>query len=558
MQDVEEAKPDPAQPRPMFRASDFVSPTMAFVIFALGLLAGFPIAIFGFDLLLDNAAPLFSILLGLFAFVVLITVLILAFRRPIWERMFRYGQVEMDRFAQPLAEVARFAAQQKAPEATDAARNLAEMVLARYSWVVTRRWLVATLTGFIAAIAALAGSALLFHQNRLLAVQNERITEQTELLVTQIELGEAQRSTSIVPELLSIGDALGQETSALRRAANADNQGNDGEEAQIVLADYDLSNALRARIVAASIAARPYRYLVSSLTRASEEEITRQALQRRTDLTNIVESLGEQQRRSDEVLGATPEDGRLTDRVVSPERGQLLVMLYNSGVIETEYLTFNGADFSFAEVRLRTLAQMSFQHALMRHADFSGIVLNSVDFGAGYVEGARFRRSELISVRFAGIASDAIKPPMKSDPGVEVWNTHLAGADFTGARLFATTFADSQALAVAFDGALIANTNFRNASIAASTFRHAMIWDCDFSGAYLQSVDFDGAIVFKDSFLDDLAAVAQPGTFVPERFELEPLGAGELASHPHSAYFWRVEGLEQSRAWRVRRVGEFE
>lgn len=534
-----------------------MSPAVAVAVFALGLLAGLPIAIFGFEMLVENAEPLFTVLLGLFAFVVFLTFVIIVFRRPIWERLFRFGQVEMDRFAEPLADVARFAAEQNVPQATRAARDLAEMVLANYSWIITRRWLVATVTGFIAAIAALAGSALLFQQNQLLTVQNERITEQTELLVAQIELGEAQRSTSIVPELLAIGETLGEETAALRERRFPKTGVETQAEDVAPLPDHELSTALRARIIAASIAARPYRYLVAPLVGLSDEEITWEALMKRPDLTTTIAALATQRQRSAEIFGSGAPEGRLTDRVLSPERGQLIIMLYNSGVLQTEYLTFGGADFSFAEVRLRTLARMSFHHALLRHADFSGIVLHSLDFAASYIEGARFRRAELVDTSFAALAGEALKPPMRPTPEQPWWHTQIAGADFTGARIFGGSFARAHGLALDFDGALVSNTDFKDAVIGASTFRHAVLWNCDFSGAVLKGVDLDGAIVFRESFLEDLAKAAEEGTFVAERFVLEPLAPGDLAAHPQANYLWRVEGLEQAPAWRIRRVQDF-
>ena len=148
-------------------------------------------------------------------------------------------------------------------EATDSARDLAELVLARYAWVSTRRWLMATITAFIAAIAALAGSALLFQQNQLLRTQiglmedqNTRIGEQNRFIQSQIELGEAQRSTSIVPEILELGSLIAQEVEQFNTAA--------GTSPSIA----GLSPSLRARIIAATVAARPYRYLRNPLHRS--------------------------------------------------------------------------------------------------------------------------------------------------------------------------------------------------------------------------------------------------------------------------------------------------
>lgn len=159
--------------------------SIALIIFVLGILSGVPIALFGVDLVVDNV---FLILTVMFAFLVtaaLMTALIVAFRKPILSRVVKRTEVEMERFARPLADVARYAAQQKVQEATDAAREVGELMLARYAWVSTRRWMVATITAFVASIAALAGSALLFQQNELLRAQGTLMREQTDRLTEQ-------------------------------------------------------------------------------------------------------------------------------------------------------------------------------------------------------------------------------------------------------------------------------------------------------------------------------------------------------------------------------------
>src|SRR5690554_782674 len=122
----------PPEPVAATRFNPVLTPTMAIVLFTLGLLAGVPLAIFGLDIIIDNAQTVFTVLLAIFLFLVVLAVLVMAFRQTIWSRMFRYGQVELDRFARPLSEVARFAAEQKVAEATIVAQEFAEMALARY------------------------------------------------------------------------------------------------------------------------------------------------------------------------------------------------------------------------------------------------------------------------------------------------------------------------------------------------------------------------------------------------------------------------------------------
>ena len=106
------------------------------------------------------------------------------FRQPLWRWVFQRTEIEVTRFAGPLADVARYAAGQRVEEATEAARNFAEIALrALCLGDHTRRWLVASITGLIAAMAALRGlrrfcssrTKLLRAQSELLVEQNQRI-----------------------------------------------------------------------------------------------------------------------------------------------------------------------------------------------------------------------------------------------------------------------------------------------------------------------------------------------------------------------------------------------
>lgn len=162
MTDDKQGQPTPDVDRPGERARAFNAAMatlgIAIVVFIVGVVVGFPLATFGVEFVTSNGGLVFGLLFGFLVLVLVVTAILMIFRRQIWESLFKRGEVEMERFARPLSEVARFAALQKVAEATESARDLAELVLARYAWVSTRRWLMATITAFIAAIAALAGS----------------------------------------------------------------------------------------------------------------------------------------------------------------------------------------------------------------------------------------------------------------------------------------------------------------------------------------------------------------------------------------------------------------
>jgi len=535
---------------------------MVLLVFVLGVAMGFPAATLGVGFLVDNAVPVLGGMMAALIVVLAFTGIVIAYRRRIWSALFRRGEIEAERLAGPLADIARFAAGRQIPEAARSAREFAELAVARYAWIMTRRWMLATVTALVVAIAALAGAALLFQQNQLLreqsgllAEQNQRISDQTALMQAQIQLGEAQRSTAIVPEILAIGEALGEETAALAAGGRTEQIFDAGE----------LSNALRARIVAATNSARPYRHLVSANAELNEIEILITALARRTDLPGMLGQY-EQWQETQPLARPLAELGRptdaLTDREVSPERGQIITLLYNSGIRDTVTLTFAGADFSFAELRQPMVAGMSFRHAMLRFADFSGVSLTGAEFRAGIIDHIRFRGSSIADTRFDSIAGADLEAPYTPLPATPFWYTEMNGADFTAASITGTTFRNVRAVAANFDGALLVGSDFTGAELGAATFRDAVIYDCVFAEAGMASVDFDGAIVFDEAFLTGLRAASLDQSFLADRFTLEPLPPEIVVEHPQ---FLNIDTgvlaeLETGAvtAYRVVRIGEFE
>jgi uncharacterized protein YjbI with pentapeptide repeats len=495
------------------------------LVFVLGLICGFPVAIFGIDYLTANAMLIFGILFGLLLVMMLVAGGIVLFRRRILSTIFRVGEVEMERFAAPLANVARFAALQRVGEATDAARQLAELVLARYAWVTTRRWLLATITAFIAAIAALAGSALLFQQNQLLRVQSdlmadqtERLGEQNRLLESQIALGEAQRSAAILPEILDIGAAIGGETAGLTKAGRA------------TIGAQDLSVQLRARLVAASTASRPYRYLRSTLSRLNVNEMAGAALARRTDSPELM-ALAQSYLPGAVIMTSGAAAGeQLADRPLSPERGQLISLLEQAGVADTEQLSYEGADFSFADVTAPEFGAMSLRMARMVFADLSNVTMEGTRFDGASMEMARFQRSKFFGVSFDVAEAADLNAPYLDENGP--FPTFIPGADFSGATIIDTSFIGAIGMAANFDGAALHDVDFSEALLIGATFRGAMLSDVTFELTTATAVLFDDAIVFDEDFLQKLAGVAGALGVDVSSYVLEPLTQDELMDHP--------------------------
>jgi len=518
----------------------------AMLVFIIGVACGIPVAIFMPGFLTDHGSVVLGIVLGAFLFVTVVLSLIFVFRQPLWRWVFQRTEIEVTRFAGPLADVARYAAGQRVEEATEAARNFAEIALARYAWVTTRRWLVASITGLIAAMAALAGSALLFEQNKLLRAQSELLVEQNQRIVfqnalidTQIELAEAERSAQIGPEVVEIGALIGAE-----RQQFLDGGGD--------IDDFglsDLTSSTRGRIVAASLVARPYRYLSpSSANPRNSDGLIRTALARRPDaLANPA------------VLDNGParrEAERLVDRAVSPERGDLLTMLTANSILDTEALTALGADFSHAEFRRELAGGLSMRHARLAYADFSWTRMVNCRFGAAQLDLARIENAVVRGSDFSSLPASEVGD-LFSAGDFDFLPTSMAGVSFRNSVIHDTRFARINAIAPVFENAVVAMADFSGASLGAASFRGAMIIDSRFDGASLLSMDLDGAIVFDQTFLEQLRQAAAPGSFVAERWRLSAIPAGEVAEHP--GYIEMTNHVPEAayagvQAWRISRV----
>lgn len=248
-----EEDPDPISSRLVLTRLPMV---FSVLVFGFGLAAGILLAFSG-EGLHDSAGLIVSVFLVLIGCTLILGAVVFAFRKPLWRRVFGMAESHLEQFAVPLARVAQYAAERDPTSAVRAVSELAQLGLARYAWLSTRRWVLASLTGLIAAMAALSGTALLFRQNQLIEVQSQlladqnlRIVEQTVLLEQQVELAEAARNAELAVEITTIAAALGE-------AADRALGGEGFRTVNVLDPETDLSRALILRITSISRALKP-------------------------------------------------------------------------------------------------------------------------------------------------------------------------------------------------------------------------------------------------------------------------------------------------------------
>lgn len=504
------------------------------LVFAFGLAAGLMIAFAGTGLVEQGTGLILTIFLAALFTLAVTGAAIFVFRRQLLQKVTGVAEVQLETFAEPLARVAQGAIDRDPRNATLAARDFAQLALARYGWIATRRWVVASLTGLIAAMAALAGTALLFRQNALiemqsglLADQNARIEDQTGLIVQQVQLAEAERNAAIAVEITGIASEIGQ---AAERAADAVRAAagqppTPAESAGMVnVLDpmVDLDRGLMLRIVSASRAARPYRFLDTGLLPDDPGDKMRVAMAGRA--ADLPQAWG----RMAKAFGWTEgqPEARLIDRPQSPERGQLLQVLMFGGLRNLEPLNQFGMDLSFAWLPNADLVYLTAQAARLSFADFSGSHLRSSDLGGGMLENTRWRRGWIEGSDFSVVEADRVRPPLA--PGNAPFPTFLSGADFSDAVLIDNRFRGATLTAADLRGALILRCDLRDAVLAAADLRGAVILASDLAGADLKSVDLDGAVIFGADPLAGLSSAARPETFRADRYRADPVTLDEV------------------------------
>lgn len=508
------------------------------VLFGLGVTLGFLAAFIGVGLFEQVLGTILTALLVALIVIGVLGGVAFLFRRRLMRRLFGVAEIQLEEFASPLADVARGAIARDPDGATAAARELVQRALARYAWMTTRRWLVASLTALIAAMAALAGTAMLFRQNLLLeqqialtAAQNEWITRQTLLAELGVELAEASRNGQLAVEITAVAEELGRLLDRGPGGKRAEARDAPGEGGVTVLDPLrDLGAGTRLRIVAASKAARPYRFLDGVISPDDDAARLRAAMERRRDdLPRAWANLARAYGWAEAGPGGAGAGGgpRLIDRPASPERGLLLRTLLSAGVRQMETLNFLGLDLSHSFAPSSRLLAVSFQMGQLSFAELSRSEVNGSDFGGAMLSGVRLRGARILDTSFAAVSGAQVKPPFSPQGR---YATDLMGADLSGAFLRDVRMDGARMIAANLDGAVLLRSSLAGAGLTGATLRGAVLLDVDLNGAVLARADLDGAMTAGADALERIAAAAAPGSFSAGDYRLEPVTPAEVMS----------------------------
>ncbi len=313
---------------------------------------------------------------------------------------------------------------------------------------------------------------LAFYANRLLSEQNKKIDQQTYLL-------EADRRSSLVHLFSNVMDKVDAEL-----ADTTNNQ------------QRSLTPQLQGRIIALSLAFKPYRYFEF------------------------------------ETASITP--------LVSPERGHMLVSLYESDVDTTTMGPIvNKGNFEYADLKEANLKQGYFNKGrfsgafldstLLQRANFTYTQLNKARITYSNCDSANFSHAELLNavlsrvhVNYA-IFNNAVFDNARLDSltghSAQFVNAYFRYATLNKSDLSSANFNRAKLIHANLQHSKFYSANFYNAALTGADLRHATFTRCKFN----EATELDSALVAEAHWLDSLNVLKpEMRTILTEKYKTVP------------------------------------
>ncbi|WP_222845949.1 pentapeptide repeat-containing protein [Flavilitoribacter nigricans] len=436
---------DPIEPKQPVKAKSSSGIQKALLYIAIGVLVGVLIDQKVADFLPSVLPPLMTVFVSFF---LLIIVAIIALPRIINYLAKRYTGQDVDveqvvgdiqSKANHIADtVASYALAKADPEVRKNIRQDLPGILHYLVFSRLRNSGLRMLVTVFVAIGGLMGTILLYNQNELLSGQNDLLTGQNDLLLKQNEkidnqilLDEASRRSSLN---FLLGNVLDQVNEELKNPENTDRH---------------LSPELIGRIASLSQSFQPYYFM---------------------------------------------EDSSLTEKPLSPERGNLLLALVNSG-LDTSALAaiFEKTIFSSAFLDRAVLDSVHLQRANLFNADLSRANLSGADLRGADLGIADLNRANLSIADLKGADLSFADLNDANLSRADLRGTDIRGANLSRADLRYADLRDANLFSVNLFSANLFSANLSWASLSRADLSGAHLRDADLSGADLRIADLSVA-----------------------------------------------------------------
>jgi len=172
------------------------------------------------------------------------------------------------------------------------------------------------------------------------------------------------------------------------------------------------------------------------------------------------------------------EDGKLIEKPISPERGQLLYSLIQSDLgPESSRDILNSSDFSYTDLRKVNLGRgVHLKHARLDHADLTRAHMPAVN-----LERAELKEAQMSKINL----SDAI-----------LKRARLHNANLQGAELLSTD---------------LTHANLYQANLSNADLSEATLWGAKLDKADLTDAILDNVIVDKQNWIDHIKSIDVKG-----------------------------------------------
>lgn len=173
-----------------------------FLIAALTLVAGVPAALYTIYIFAESIELVATLVLLAILIVCVAGVIIVRFRDRIINYIFKVPTDIAESFASDASNTVESYLSGKNDEAKEHLSAIVKTGVARYTWIQTRRWIMAAATGLLLGFAGLVGSALLKQQNDLILDQNRFFQRQIEQQGRQLDLQQSVANQTVRSEAI--------------------------------------------------------------------------------------------------------------------------------------------------------------------------------------------------------------------------------------------------------------------------------------------------------------------------------------------------------------------
>lgn len=209
------------------------------------------------------------------------------------------------------------------------------------------------------------------------------------------------------------------------------------------------------------------------------------------------------------------EGDSVSEKVYSPERGQLLIALARMNIDSSSFENIKAqSDFSGADLRRSDFAGMDlkglkakraiFDEAKLEGTNFSKADLEASSFWAAYMNHAVFDSANLKWCNLSWADMNFASMKHCDFFGSDFASAKLQEADLSYASLKRADLEGANMAKIKFVGAFLRNTGMRKANLTGADFTNSVMTESVYTGADLTGVNITNAVLNRDAWFEKM------------------------------------------------------